>query len=391
MKLPSPHRVFRRFWKYGWLLVIGPVLYSLTARHEPGKDPDNSNANAVERVETQYRGKAEPEADPSREIQRSAVETIKQQARYLASISSPETEPFFQALALVNWIQTNVNTAQYGYLILEKAELPQTRQDCVLQRAGICGNQTEVFLALAKEVGLTVRTVQVFWDSPSCGPSSHISVEVFYGGKWRFFDLSFGTYFQALAKSGEAPPVHEILSFREARNLPEPQLRKLTNQISPAYLSYLNRGDDPFEYLAMGHSVLSGKNGTIHLTAAKSDTDKSPAAGKKRRVFAPDGIADFFGHVPDYPGGPIGTTTVSLADPGTAATVTIRVRNSAGTGAVHVSWGNERVEKLLCAPGPTVLVFDLPVSCYEDDILISATPTTFGDPFYVIFESVIVE
>jgi hypothetical protein len=319
--------------------------------------------------------------DPPQHHRAVIVERIRREASFLTCLGTPEMEPFFQALCLMNWVQTNVNTAQYGYLLREHGELPTSWQEAISMEAGICGDHTAVFVALAQELGLTVRTIQIYWDSPSAGPSSHSAVEVFYNGKWRFFDVSFGTIFRALAGPGKSVPVDEILSLREIQDLPAQQLQKMTNEANAVYVSNLRMNFDPLEYVALADIVLLGNNGTIPLTAS-SETNQ---------VFCPGCVPEVFGHIPDYPGGPIGISQLALVDAGPATLVTLVVKASGGSGTVVVQRGIETVELPLETCGPAVLEFSLSASCAQGEILLSTSPANVGEAFYVVFDCVVLE
>ena len=125
-----------------------------------------------------------------------AVEQIRRQAKHMALGSRSLAPEFFSALATANFVQARMSSLNYSILSVEKKKLPTNVEECLEKRAGICGNHVAAFLEIAKRLGLRARPVEFYFrgDKPQKN-HSHICAEVYYGGRWRIFDITWGTYF----------------------------------------------------------------------------------------------------------------------------------------------------------------------------------------------------
>jgi hypothetical protein len=73
---------------------------------------------------------------------------------------------------------------------------------------GICGQQVEAMIALCDALSIPSRMVQMSWFKDKA-PASHVAVETFVEGKWRYLDVSFAS---AACRNGN---IYDILSLEE--------------------------------------------------------------------------------------------------------------------------------------------------------------------------------
>src|SRR5262249_15528529 len=119
----------------------------------------------------------------------------------------------------MNYVQSHVRPSNYLTLVSNK-RLPanMNAEKCLELEAGICGSHVETFHKVMENCDITVkrRSVEFYLhDEVNEKNSNHIAVEVFYGGRWRFFDVTSGTVF---LRPG-AKKQDDLLSAIEIREL----------------------------------------------------------------------------------------------------------------------------------------------------------------------------
>ena len=126
-----------------------------------------------------------------------AVDQIRRQAKHMARGNQSAAPEFFSALAPANFVQARISSLNHSILSIEKKKLPGSVEQCLEKRAGLCGNHVAAFLEISKRLKLRARPVEFYFrgDKPQKN-HSHICVEVFYGDRWRLFDITWGSYFR---------------------------------------------------------------------------------------------------------------------------------------------------------------------------------------------------
>lgn len=99
-----------------------------------------------------------------------------------------------KTVSIANWVSLNI------------VSLPGSADpnEVFTSRIGQCQSRVLLFTEMIKMINLGVRTFN-FWNFPTVA-SNHAAAQVFYDGKWHFFELTFAGYFKKN---------QQILSFDE--------------------------------------------------------------------------------------------------------------------------------------------------------------------------------
>ncbi|WP_186418066.1 transglutaminase domain-containing protein [Bosea sp. CS1GBMeth4] len=184
----------------------------------------------------------------------------------------------FAAVEGANAVRAALSTGRYSYLLARaKSRLPTNSETCLEEGAGICGNHVEAFLAIMEALGVKARPVQFFYSTEGMR-ESHIAVEVFFLGGWRFIDVTWGF---AVPREGGGI---QFKSLEEIRANPDGE--GLENAFDAwSLFARANRGD-PLAYLRRPElDVLVDGKGLV-------------------TVSVPDGpeMIERFEHLPNYVG-----------------------------------------------------------------------------------------
>ncbi len=91
-------------------------------------------------------------------------------------------------------------------------------EETIRNRKGACGGISYLLLAFAKQEGLSGRVVNLYnYPKPGLG---HTAVEIYWDGKWRYYDPTYGVYFvsnEADRYNWESP---DVLSLNDLLNDP---------------------------------------------------------------------------------------------------------------------------------------------------------------------------
>jgi len=346
------------------------------------KDPSSSRGAGAVKA---------PSSSPTTDLIQEALVFIRRDAEYIMNrfpgIDPAEAEAlrgFALANAIMNYVQSRVSSTQYYYIWhADRAALPKTVEECLAKHAGICGHHAWVFLTLAKRLALPARGVEFYWTGRDGAHLSHATVEVKYGGKWRFFDVSWGTFFAAKPGAPGSRALWDILSIDEVRALDDIDRHRITNEAVVAYRLYLAREFRPFEYVKAARSILHGKEGSVYF---------DPIRDGKVLTFRPEGKPDYIGTVLDYGGIGTGRTTAVLTGAANRSKVTIHVRAVANRrGTLRVKRGDQTKSLNLSDLKPGPVEVDLGPSGPGDEIHLDAIASEPGKICYVCFTSVVVE
>jgi hypothetical protein len=152
-----------------------------------------------------------------------AVKQIENEAAYLTAVlqSSGQRDvprEYVLSLLTMNYVVGHVSAPMFGRLTMVDPEAAPRGDDVgtVAERslalgAGICGNAAATFAAILDRFGVENRSVQFYFAS-----GNHIAVEVAYGGRWHYFDPTWGTFYRAPAGVAQSA----VLSVDEIRRLP---------------------------------------------------------------------------------------------------------------------------------------------------------------------------
>ncbi|MEC9096982.1 MAG: transglutaminase domain-containing protein [Planctomycetota bacterium] len=196
---------------------------------------------------------------------RELLASVNQRVEQRKVGDSSSSVEFVKTSILMSQIQSIVSPRKYSELSASGKGLPVTVEDCLESKAGICGNQVACFLALAEHLKLRARPVEFYLhgDEPSVN-SSHIGVEVQFSGDWRFFDITWGTFFR---RKGNILSISQVLKMgTDARRW------AITNELDQWYLHWKNAGLDPLVYVDHPRmDMLRGRQGNIRIFPVDSN------------------------------------------------------------------------------------------------------------------------
>jgi hypothetical protein len=102
-----------------------------------------------------------------------------------------------------------VSAPLYGYKVIftdEKIRI-STFENVIRHQAGICNTSYQFFVTLVDKFNIEYRSVQFY-----LGTDNHIAAEIWYNGKWHYFDPTWGIYFLK---------DNDVLSVEEIQALPD--------------------------------------------------------------------------------------------------------------------------------------------------------------------------
>ena len=303
-----------------------------------------------------------------------AVETIRKQVDWFGPQPKKYSRHFLMSVATMNLVQSRVSPLNYALLSKQKRTLPTNPEECLAQRAGICGNQVLTFIAIGKRLGLRTRTVEFYIRGKQPQQNhSHICVEVFFGGEWRLFDVTWGTYYRQ-----PAGRVDDLLSWTQLQQSANARNLAVSNRSDLWWQQSVAAGIDPLEYIdAKMMDVLLGRGGTIHLTAT---TAPQP-------LYVPTHQPNYVGRNSDEPDrGTINFRLLHVTPD--CKSLTINILGLAGSGQLRV---RGKVGSVLVAfdniqPGP--LQVDLSQVRIDDSLELSVQPARPDGVGYVVFRNI---
>ncbi|MDP6443916.1 MAG: transglutaminase domain-containing protein [Pirellulaceae bacterium] len=264
-----------------------------------------------------------------------AVQLIRKQVGWFGAKPSKYSREFLFTVATMNYVQSRVSPLEYARLSKEQKKLPATPEECLAARAGICGGQVQTAREILRRLEIRNRPVEFYMRGATPAQNhSHIGLEVYYRDGWRFFDITWGTFFR-----GRGGRADEVLSIEQVLDTENVAALAVTNNSDLWFQQWTAAGLDPFEYLrADNQDVIVGRAGRIHLRPA---TDSKPA-----RIYTPT-------HQPNFVG-----RNSSAADSGALSfrliavgrdhrVLTISVSGVAGSGVLVVEGETGKVERSL--------------------------------------------
>jgi len=303
-----------------------------------------------------------------------AVETIRRQVEWFGPHPEKYSRHFLISVATMNLVQSRVSPLNYALLHKAQQTLPRNPEECLSQRAGICGNQVLTFIAIGKRLGLRTRTVEFYMRGEQPQQNhSHICVEVFFEDGWRLFDVTWGTYYRRAAGR-----VDDLLSWTQVKQSTNARKLAVSNRSDLWWQQTVAAGVDPLEYIdAQAMDVLLGRGGTIHLT---STTAPQP-------LYVPTHQPNYVGRNSDEPDrGAITCRLVQVAS--NCKSLTIDVLGLAGSGQLQVRGKVGSVLVAFDGIKPGRLQVDLSQIQIDNSLELSVRPTQPGEVGYVVFRNI---
>lgn len=309
-----------------------------------------------------------------------AVEHVRRQAGHMTRGNRKVAPEFFSSLAITNYVQGRLSPLNYAILSTSKQKLPTNVEECLQKKAGLCGNQVAAFLEISSQLGLRARPIEFYFHGPRPQQNhSHICAEVYYGGRWRIFDITWGTYF--LKPRGAIDDLADIDELRASR---QSRSWAVTNQSDLWYQQWKATGLDPLEYLDDTRvDILRGRRGTIRLRASSREGG--------RETFLPLKQPNYVGRNEtnrDY-----GPLVIRLEKPTANATALhLDVLGKAGRGSLLITCGERRytIPFADIKAGKTVTTrLSQPVG--KQPVTVQAIPSDPAGVGYVVFRKITLE
>ena len=285
------------------------------------------------------------------------VNEIESQVAQLSQRSQTLPKEFVTAVAIMNGVQARVSSLNYAILKQQGKPTPNTPEECLAQRAGICGNHIATFLTVADQLGLRARPVEFYIAGTSpTNNTSHICVEVYYSQQWHLFDVTWGTYFLFQNNVASIDPIRKagIKSRHWA----------VTNESDLWYLQWKDAGHDALIYVDHADvDILRGRAGVIRLRP-------------ETQIYTPTHQPNFVGlnsKKQDY-----GAIQVQLLDTVVGSTmIALEILGKAGSGTVVLSNAKQqtRIPMSTLNVGTNLIELDQPTSGPSLIISIDVDPT----------------
>jgi hypothetical protein len=209
--------------------VIATVAASVALGVSPAQADDDAPAPAA----------ASAPATPSQVD--AAVTAVSQMVAGIESSTGRQApHAYTVAMATLDYVQTNVSSAIYAYRGANGLNAPITAEQALAERAGICGNQVEVYLEVLARLGGTAQPAQFFFTADG-QRQNHVGAEVQWDGGWHYVDVSYGAVFWK--RRGD------LLSLDALLKDPKPMRWAHTNETDAWTGSALLKGWKPYAYL----------------------------------------------------------------------------------------------------------------------------------------------
>ncbi len=299
---------------------------------------------------------------------RNLLKEIQEETQQLLFQSPGVKKEFITSVSLMNHIQRIVSPLRYSVLAGAGEKMPTTVEQCLESRAGICGNQVACFLLLANQLELRARSVEFYLHGEQPRENtSHIGVEVYFSGGWKFFDVTWGTYFQNR---------DDICSIAEVRkNRVQARDWAVTNQTDQWYLHWRRAGLDPLIYVDHTNlDMLRGRLGSIRLFPVES-------------VYRPIHQPGFVGlNTLDQDYGDVSVILNSIPTDKTNLKMTIS--GKAGGGHLLIIQGNDRLRVSIASLNPGTHSFELPFQLKAGEVRITLEEENPRQIGYVVYTAI---
>ena len=296
------------------------------------------------------------------------VGDIQSRVAHLRQRSETLPKEFVTAVAIMNGVQARLSSINYAILKQQGKPTPNTTEECLTLRAGICGNHIAAFLTVADQLELRARPVEFYiaGTSPSDN-ASHICVEVYYNQRWHLFDVTWGTYYVIQNNVASIDQIRK--SGTKSRDW------AVTNESDLWYLQWKDAGHDPLVYVDHTHiDILRGRKGLIRLRP-------------NNRTYTPVHQPNFVGlntKNQDY-----GAIEVQLQDAIAGSTMLeLEVLGKAGNGTVVISDGKQQKRLPMSALKVGTNVIKLNQSTGDTRITISIDVDPLIGVGYVVYSRI---
>ncbi|MCH7547203.1 MAG: transglutaminase domain-containing protein [Planctomycetes bacterium] len=306
-----------------------------------------------------------------------AIDFIEGEAEWMASrfgVGLPRE--FWYATSSMNFAQSRLRPARYSRIKHTTGDLPKSSEECLELGAGICGDQIAFFIKCMDRFDVEMRRVE-FYNRRQ--PANHVVAEVFYDGKWRLFDVTWGTVYRE-SDAGIA----ELMSAEDLFQADNPRALAFTNstdiwfQLYPHYYEV-----DPLGYLSWPEKdVITGGAGTINL-------DPEEASKTNTLRYVPSDRPNYFGSSRPSELENLGSLTCALGDVGpNNNSMTIDIIGFAGRGAMRVQGRQGSLSVPFDELEPGLNEIDLSTIQSDGELLLTTEASGEDGIAYVVFRSI---
>jgi hypothetical protein len=175
-------------------------------------------------------------------------------------IGTTEYENYLLTLSALNHIQTRLSPGRYRMQYYKRGRVPSDIAESLRSAAGICGQQSQAMIDVMREFGCVARPVGFYFVGPFADASNHAAVEVAWGGRWHFVDLTNGAVFRRPGSEGPA-----LLSIAEILKIPNPLGLAVLNNTNLDFQMMKEFGSSPLDYLTRDPDVVIDGEGAVRL------------------------------------------------------------------------------------------------------------------------------
>lgn len=169
------------------------------------------------------------------------------------------TGQWFMAIEAMNLVRTLASSARYSWYkrnVSTGLAVPNMSQQtvCLDYGFGICGNHQFLFLEFMRRLDIAARSISFWYTDPDLDlPASHAAAEVMIGGRWRYVDITWGSYWLSTKDDDRtALSLDEILAGKGVRQ---------TGTTDVWYIAQKFSKSDPFVYLRGRHLQITRNGG----------------------------------------------------------------------------------------------------------------------------------
>ena len=217
-----------------------------------------------------------------------AAEQVRRQVEWFGENPSRFRREFIAGLAAMNFARSRIAPINYAVKMKRNERLPVHLEECLVEQAGICGSQNQLFRELLGRLEVETRDVGFYLHGVQRAQNdSHVATEVFWDGQWHLFDVTWGTFYR---RPGGAPD--EVLSTQEVLVLEDIDPAAVAAASDLWYQQWTAAGLDARIHLRGGDSVdvVIGGEGRVRVRPKEG-------IGTSRLVYEPLAQPNWIGRI----------------------------------------------------------------------------------------------
>jgi transglutaminase superfamily protein len=177
----------------------------------------------------------------------------------VAQAGTSEYTTYLLTLSALNHVQSRLSPGRYR-MLQKQGQAPSGTEQCLRSSAGICGNQAQAMIDVIRALGCVARPVGFYFSSAAGTVHSHAGVEVSWGGRWHYIDVTHGAVFRRPGTAG-----HTLLSISEVLNADNPKSLAVLNNPKLEFQMTSEFSGSPLDYLVSDPDLLVDGDGVVRL------------------------------------------------------------------------------------------------------------------------------